>query len=170
MNNERTGRVDRGVPAEPVRSSDSVAFAKALADETRQQIMEQLCCVWRNVGEIVEALEDKVNQPTVSHHLRVLRDAGLVHVRQKGRQRFYTLNQERLTVCCGQLIVAFAPDVAGQVLRAVPPRAAGSATLRSGPRMAAASPLCSGPRMTAASPLRSDLDIGAISCNLEEHI
>ncbi|MBN1640317.1 MAG: winged helix-turn-helix transcriptional regulator [Anaerolineae bacterium] len=97
---------------------DAVAFAKALADETRQQIMGELCCVWRSVGEVVEALEDRVNQPTVSHHLRILRDAGLVRVRRVGRQRFYTLNQERLVVCCGRLAVTFAPEVAGRVLRA----------------------------------------------------
>ena len=99
---------------------DPVAFAKALADETRQQIMGELCCVWRSVGEVVAALDERVNQPTVSHHLRILRDAGLVRVRREGRQRFYTLNQERLTVCCGRLISTFAPQVAGRVLRAAP--------------------------------------------------
>jgi DNA-binding transcriptional ArsR family regulator len=49
---------------------NSVDFAKALADETRQEIMRLCCCQWLSVGEIVEALD--VTQPTVSHHLSLL--------------------------------------------------------------------------------------------------
>ncbi len=58
---------------------DPVLFAKALADETRQKIMKLCCCKWLSVNEIVEQLN--VTQPTVSHHLSILREAGLVHVR-----------------------------------------------------------------------------------------
>ena len=96
--------------------NDPVTFAKALADDTRQQIMGHLCCAWLNVSDIVAALGGKVNQPTVSHHLKKLHEAGLVLARQEGRQRFYTLSQEQLTVCCGQLISTFAPDLADKVL------------------------------------------------------
>jgi ArsR family transcriptional regulator len=91
---------------------DQVQFAKAIADDTRQEIMKHLCCVWLSVNEIVEKLGGKVNQPTVSFHLKKLEEASLVLVRQEGRQRFYTLNQEYLRVCCGRLINAFAPDYA----------------------------------------------------------
>src|SRR5260370_30422234 len=91
---------------------DEVTFAKALADETRQEIMAHLCCVWLSVNEIVDKLGGKVNQPTVSHHLKKLEDANLVLVRQEGRQRFYTLNQEQITVCCGMLVWSLAPDYA----------------------------------------------------------
>jgi DNA-binding transcriptional ArsR family regulator len=58
---------------------DPVLFAKALADETRQKIMKLCCCNWLSVGWIVERLN--VTQPTVSHHLAILREAGLVDVR-----------------------------------------------------------------------------------------
>jgi ArsR family transcriptional regulator len=95
---------------------DPVLFAKALADDTRQEIMKHLCCVWLSVGDVVDRLEGRVNQPTVSHHLRKLEEAGLVEVRQEGRQRFYTLNQRRLSVCCGVLVNVFAPDFAGDVV------------------------------------------------------
>lgn len=88
----------------------TLAFAKAIADETRQEIMQQLCCVWLSVNDVVTVLGGKVNQPTVSHHLKKLEEAGLVHIRQEGRQRFYTLNQERVTRCCGLLVQHFAPD------------------------------------------------------------
>jgi DNA-binding transcriptional ArsR family regulator len=99
-------------------SVDPVLFAKALADETRQEIMKHLCCVWLSVNDVVDKLGGRVNQPTVSHHLKKLEEANLVFVRQEGRQRFYTLNQEQLTVCCGILVSRFAPDYAGNVIRA----------------------------------------------------
>lgn len=89
-----------------------ITFAKALADETRQEIMKLLCCEWMNVNDVVDALDGRVNQPTVSHHLKLLAEAGLVDVRKEGRQHFYTLNQAHFTVCCGSLMQNFAPDFA----------------------------------------------------------
>jgi DNA-binding transcriptional ArsR family regulator len=85
-----------------------VDFAKALADETRQKIMRLCCCEWVSVNDIVAKLD--VSQPTVSHHLAVLRDAGLVKVREEGRQTFYTLDQDKVVVCCGQIMTSFAPE------------------------------------------------------------
>jgi len=87
---------------------DSVLFAKAIADETRQKIMNICCCESLSVNEIVEKLD--VSQPTVSHHLAILRDADLVTVREEGKQTFYSLNQERVSFCCGQLMIKFAPE------------------------------------------------------------
>jgi ArsR family transcriptional regulator len=91
-----------------MRPEDPVLFAKALADETRQKIMKLVCCQWLSVNEIVEQLN--VTQPTVSHHLAILREARLVHIREEGRQTFYSLNQERVAFCCGQLMMRFAPE------------------------------------------------------------
>jgi ArsR family transcriptional regulator len=89
---------------------DMLLFAKALADENRQEIMNCLCCVWLNVSEIVEKMDGKINQPTISHHLKILADANLVLSRKEGKNHYYTLNQEYLTVCCGSLVRNFAPD------------------------------------------------------------
>jgi ArsR family transcriptional regulator len=86
---------------------DTVDFAKALADETRQKIMRLCCCQWLSVGEIVEATQ--VSQPTVSHHLSILKAAGLVFTRRDGKQVYYTLNQERLASACCVLTEDFAP-------------------------------------------------------------
>ncbi len=91
-----------------MKKVNPVEFAKALADETRQQIMRLCCCHELSVSEIVE--KTNVSQPTVSHHLAILRDADLVMVRSEGKQTYYTLNQERLAVCCGQLLQVFAPE------------------------------------------------------------
>ena len=88
--------------------TDPVLFAKALADATRQKIMNLVCCQWLSVNEIVEQLN--VTQPTVSHHLALLREARLVNVREEGKQTFYSLNQERVAFCCGQLMIKFAPE------------------------------------------------------------
>ena len=98
--------------------ADPVEFAKALADDTRQKIMAFCCCEERSVGEIVAHVA--VTQPTVSHHLAILRDAGLVNVRHDGKQTFYALNQERVAVCCGRLMTTFAPGTeATEAVKAV---------------------------------------------------
>src|SRR5919108_993053 len=85
-----------------------VLFAKAIADDTRQKIMSECCCCWVSVGDLASRLE--VTQPTVSHHLAILREASLVNIREEGKQTFYTLNQENIVMCCGQLMIKFAPE------------------------------------------------------------
>lgn len=97
-------------------NTKTIAFAKAIADDTRRDIMEHLCCVWLSVNDVVDKLGGEVKQPTVSHHLKVLEQADLVTVRQEGRQRFYTLNQEHVTVCCNQLVQQYAPDFASSIV------------------------------------------------------
>jgi len=87
---------------------DPVTFAKAISDETRQQIMRLLCCEWICVSDIVG--QSGVSQPTVSHHLAILREAGLVNTRRDGKQIFYTMNQDAVVVCCGILMENFAPE------------------------------------------------------------
>ncbi|MFN2189085.1 MAG: ArsR/SmtB family transcription factor [Candidatus Promineifilaceae bacterium] len=87
---------------------NSVTFAKAIADNTRQQIMRMLCCQWLCVSDIVD--ESGVTQPTVSHHLAILREADLVLVERRGKQVFYTLDQDKVAICCGVLMESFAPE------------------------------------------------------------
>lgn len=87
---------------------DQLLFTKALADPTRQHIMEICCCEWLNVGQIQEVVG--VSQPTVSHHLSLLKEANLVKVRNEGKHTFYILNQEYVAFCCGQIILNLAPD------------------------------------------------------------
>lgn len=86
-----------------------ISFGKAIADETRQKIMTHLCCNWLCVSDVVDKLGG-ISQPTVSHHLSILRDAGLVHARREGKQVFYLLNQDAIAVCCGVLMQNFAPQ------------------------------------------------------------
>ncbi len=88
---------------------NSVTFGKAIADETRQNIMRLLCCQWLCVNDVVAQLGN-VTQPTVSHHLSILRDAELVHTRREGKQIYYSLNQDAVAVCCGTIMQIFAPQ------------------------------------------------------------
>jgi ArsR family transcriptional regulator len=88
--------------------NDPVGFAKALNDETRQQIMKIICCRELCVSDIVD--EVGLSQPTISHHLGILRNAGLVKTRKEGKQVYYTLDQEIVQACCGAIMRRFAPE------------------------------------------------------------
>ena len=91
-------------------SSDPVVFGKAIADETRQRIMGRLCCRELCVGDLVAEL-GSVSQPTVSHHLQILKGAGLVDVRRDGKQVYYRLRQEAIANCCVMIANQYAPEV-----------------------------------------------------------
>jgi DNA-binding transcriptional ArsR family regulator len=65
------------------------AFA-VLAEPTRRQILERLRGSDSSVGDLVEALG--VNQPAMSKHLKVLRDAGFVSCRTAAQRRIYRIN------------------------------------------------------------------------------
>jgi len=84
---------------------DCVEFCKALADDTRQQILEMLMDGEKCVSDIVDAFT--VSQPTISHHLNVLRQFGLLTSRKEGKQVFYAVNHDNVIKCCGRLIAKF---------------------------------------------------------------
>jgi DNA-binding transcriptional ArsR family regulator len=69
-----------------------LATLTALAEPNRLRIVELLRAGARPVGEIGERLD--LQQPQVSKHLRVLRDAGLVDVEVRAQQRLYELRPE----------------------------------------------------------------------------
>jgi DNA-binding transcriptional ArsR family regulator len=67
---------------------------EVLAEPRRRQILDLLRDGERPVGELVERLT--LTQPTVSKHLKVLREAGLVQVRHDAQRRWYRLRLEPL--------------------------------------------------------------------------
>ena len=73
----------------PRAASNSDVF-NAVAEPRRRDILVYFAPRERAVGELVAALD--LGQPSVSKHLKVLRDVGLVHVRREGRQVFYRTN------------------------------------------------------------------------------
>jgi DNA-binding transcriptional ArsR family regulator len=64
-----------------------------LAEPTRRRILDKLRTSERSVGDLVETLA--VNQPTMSKHLRVLREAGFVSSRIKAQQRIYRIEVQQ---------------------------------------------------------------------------
>lgn len=65
-------------------------FFKALSDETRLKIIDMLSQQEMCVCEIIDKLQ--MSQPAVSHHLKILRQAGLVVDSREGKWIYYTVN------------------------------------------------------------------------------
>jgi DNA-binding transcriptional ArsR family regulator len=77
----------------PRASTTSDAF-NAVAEPRRRDILNYLILQERSVNEIVASLS--MEQPSVSKHLRVLKDVGLVNVRRDGRNMFYRTNADAI--------------------------------------------------------------------------
>jgi DNA-binding transcriptional ArsR family regulator len=76
------------------RAATTADAFNAVAEPRRRQILDVLAGGERPVNELVHLLG--LAQPQVSKHLRVLREVGVVDVRDEGRQRLYRLNGEAL--------------------------------------------------------------------------
>jgi DNA-binding transcriptional ArsR family regulator len=84
---------------------DCVDFCRALADDTRQKILVMLLEGEKCVGDIAEAFA--TSQPTISHHLGILKQYRLVTTRKEGKLVFYDINRDNLVECCGMLMAKF---------------------------------------------------------------
>ncbi len=82
-----------------------VEFCRALGDDTRQRILEMLMSGELCVGDIVQAFD--MSQPSISHHLNILKQAGLVTSRKEGKQVYYAINHNNVVACCGRLFAKF---------------------------------------------------------------
>jgi DNA-binding MarR family transcriptional regulator len=87
---------------------------KSLADESRLKIIGLLASTERNVQELSKLL--KLKEPTVSHHLAILREAGLVRMRTEGNTHWYQLDFETLhsisrTVLTREKLASVASDL-----------------------------------------------------------
>ncbi|HYH61692.1 MAG TPA: metalloregulator ArsR/SmtB family transcription factor [Solirubrobacterales bacterium] len=76
------------------RAATTTDAFNAVAEPRRRAILDALANGERSVNELVEALG--FTQPQVSKHLRILREVGLVTVREEGRQRHYSVNGTEL--------------------------------------------------------------------------
>ena len=76
------------------RAATTADVFNAIAESRRRDILVFLAGSERSVGDIVDALE--LGQPSVSKHLKVLREVGLVDVRRNGRQMMYRTNAEAI--------------------------------------------------------------------------
>jgi DNA-binding transcriptional ArsR family regulator len=76
------------------RAATTSDVFNAVAEPRRREILGLLVVKELPVGDIVTLI--KLDQPSVSKHLRVLRDVGLVHVRRNGRHKFYRTNAQAI--------------------------------------------------------------------------
>jgi len=77
----------------------SPSFFKAIGHPVRQQILEELQKSGElNVAEIVKKLG--LSQPTISHHLAILKDSGVIKLRTKGTNSIYSIYSENACECC----------------------------------------------------------------------
>ncbi len=67
---------------------------EALADPTRRQIVSMLAAGERNAGDIANSFD--IAGPSVSRHLKVLRESGVISFRQQATSRVYRLEPEKL--------------------------------------------------------------------------
>lgn len=92
----------------------------AMGDETRQHIILEMMqmgqCTGVRVGEITE--KTNLSRPAVSHHLRIMKEAGLVKMRREGTKNYYYFDPETETF--GRLIAAL--TLAGDIGKNLPDR------------------------------------------------
>jgi ArsR family transcriptional regulator len=81
-------------------------FFKALSDETRQNILKMLEEKPMHVSDIAEAFS--VSQPTISHHLDILKRAGLVSSERRGQNIYYSMKKDWFKACCADFLSMFA--------------------------------------------------------------
>ncbi len=73
---------------------DVALICRALGDTNRLQIVEMLSDGEKCACKLLEKFN--ITQPTLSHHMRILCECGLVDVRKEGKWAHYTLNSETL--------------------------------------------------------------------------
>lgn len=92
-------------------TDDIARRCKALADPRRVRIVHLLAVAQEPVCVCDLTAPLGISQPTVSHHLRILLEAGLVQRERRGTWAYYTLDREAL----GHLAEIIAPDVPAEV-------------------------------------------------------
>ena len=81
---------------DPARAVVALRF-RALGDETRLRILEHLVAGERSVSDLIVLVD--VGQSLMSHHLRILREAGLVEDRRQGKWIHYSIAEAALASC-----------------------------------------------------------------------
>lgn len=90
--------------------SECIPIFTMLQEESRQQI---LMLLFDNkemtVSEMTENL--KLSRPAVSHHMKLLLDAGLVSVKKNGKERIYSLNLQKTVQQLRELLLSIETDI-----------------------------------------------------------
>ena len=78
--------------------NDCCLLFHALSDRTRQRILELLSKREMSVSELVREFD--ISQPSVSHHLDILKRAKIVDYDKRGREVYYRINLDEIECCC----------------------------------------------------------------------
>lgn len=83
-------------------AEECVAFFKAISDDNRIKIMDLLRAGDKCVSTICKSFDMK--QPSVSHHLSILKAAGVIHAKKCGKEMMYSLDEKYVCECCDTFI------------------------------------------------------------------
>jgi ArsR family transcriptional regulator len=78
---------------------DYIRVFKAFCDETRLKVLELLQSGEKCACVLLEQV--KVGQPTLSHHMKILVESGIVNARKEGRWMHYSINED----CCKDIVL-----------------------------------------------------------------
>ncbi len=96
-----------GAPA--LSDDDLLRVLKALADPTRFKITQEIAIAGElSCGQVQELFD--VSQPTISHHLKVLQDAGVLVRRAEGKHHYTSVNRALVVAVADLLPVRLGPD------------------------------------------------------------
>jgi len=82
--------------------SIDIEVIKALSDETRVEILNLLRNGEMNVNDIADNC--RVSRPTISHHLQIMKRAGVLSSIKDGKEVYYSINMHRLTSFAQQIL------------------------------------------------------------------
>ncbi len=85
---------------------------QALSDKTRLKILELVKQNEQCVNDICKNFE--MTQPSISHHLDILKRVGLVQHQKRGREVYYRFNKEAIIECCGVQMKIFDVNISLQ--------------------------------------------------------
>lgn len=96
-----TKDIVKKIPNDKIASNASYVFS-LLADKTRLRILWLLCHSEECVTNIALAVD--MSSPAVSHHLRFLKQANLIHSRKEGKETYYTLAENEQAILVHRMI------------------------------------------------------------------
>jgi ArsR family transcriptional regulator len=89
-----------------MRMSETVAAFRGLGDPTRQRLLGLLEEAGESrVSDLAEQFD--MTQPSISHHLKILKHAGLVTAERRGKEIYYAIDAEKLRGCCEAFFARF---------------------------------------------------------------
>jgi ArsR family transcriptional regulator, arsenate/arsenite/antimonite-responsive transcriptional repressor len=85
-------------------------FFRAIHDRHRHTILDVIQH-HKKINENGIVKEIPLSQPTISHHLKILCEAGIVHAKKTGKEVIYSINEQSIHECCGGFMHKFTHQI-----------------------------------------------------------